>query len=58
MNNLKMDDVERVMRSRVIAQSLAPAPRREKTRPILRAIDNLLADRELEKKLLELDNYV
>jgi len=53
-----MDDVERVMRSRVIAQSLAPAPKREKTRPILAAIDNLHADRKLEKELLELDNYV
>lgn len=57
MNSLKMDDVDRVIRSREITRSLAPAPRREKGRPVLRTIDNMLADRKLADELKGMDNY-
>ena len=57
MNNLKMDDVERVLRAREVARSLAPAPKLGKGRPVLIAIDNMLADKKLADELKELDSY-
>ena len=58
MNSLKMDDVDRVMREREITRSLAPAPKLGKGRPVLRDIDNMLADKKLADELKGLDNYV
>ncbi len=52
-----MNTVEQVLAERKITASIAVKPKREKTRPILAAIDNLHADRKLEKELQELDNY-
>lgn len=58
MNSLKMDDVDRVMREREITRSLAPAPKLGKGRPMLRTIDNMLADKKLADELKGMNNYV
>ena len=58
MNSLKMDDVDRVMREREISKSLEPAPLREKVRPQMLINDRIREERDFEKELKGLDNYV
>ena len=57
MNNLKMDDIDRVLREREISRSLTKAPRRDKGRPQMLAHDKIHEERKLERYLKGLDNY-
>ena len=58
MNNLKMDDVDKELRKREIARSLAPKRQEVAGRPKLAKIDKLHERMALDNYLKGLDNYV
>ena len=58
MNSLKQDDVDKELRKREIAASLAPKRQEVAGRPVLCKIDKLHEERDFEKQLKGLDNYV
>lgn len=58
MNSLKMDDVDKELRKREIAASLAPKRQEVEGSPKMIVNDRIREERALDNYLKGLDNYV